>query len=390
MLFQHRTNNDNRPLYLLLSGFNLGGATRLLGSFYSQAKAIDTAQKSSSSSSSGIDKALEGEPIITWTCAVLKECLRSQGGRLTRKKNTSFGGRSFTWWWKVGLSSRLKVYSAWFLQTYLLSQKPRGCNDTGKVLFLDAQKQTTRQQSRTTALARVHRLHRLSHPLMVHMPSAFRLVNFTRNFFRGSVAISIKRNCLSSFWKKKKLVWFCEWAIIIMSGCSWNFSSEPCSGFVHSVVTVKTVVHFNHANIFCTSRNKIRCRQFVMRSRTIYQKNRRCRWNKKVKDNSNARECDEKSFLRGAWRDRDTNDIFAHCSLIFYFLDFKFSKFVCPSELHPFIWSFFKNFFRKKKNIQKTTKNALAPSIFMVLSIVLKLDTPLLHTQAQNTLLQNF
>ena len=46
----------------------------MLGSFYSQAKAIDMAEKSSSSSSSGIDKALEGEPIITWTCAVLKEC----------------------------------------------------------------------------------------------------------------------------------------------------------------------------------------------------------------------------------------------------------------------------------------------------------------------------
>ena len=58
----------------------------MVGSFYSQAKAIDMAEKSSSSSSSGIDKALEGEPIITWTCAVLKECLRSQGGRLTGKK----------------------------------------------------------------------------------------------------------------------------------------------------------------------------------------------------------------------------------------------------------------------------------------------------------------
>ena len=44
------------------------------------------AKKSSSSSSSGIDKALEGDPIITWTCAVLKECLRSQVGRLTGKK----------------------------------------------------------------------------------------------------------------------------------------------------------------------------------------------------------------------------------------------------------------------------------------------------------------
>ena len=95
-------------------------------------------------------------------------------------------------------------------------------------------------------------------------------------------------------------------------------------------------------------------------------------------------------FLRGAWTDRDTNDIFAHCSLIFYFLDFKFSNFVCLSELHPLIWFFFKNSFRKKKNIQKTTQNALAPSIFIVLAIVLKLGTPLLHTQAQNKLLQNF
>ena len=94
--------------------------------------------------------------------------------------------------------------------------------------------------------------------------------------------------------------------------------------------------------------------------------------------------------LRGAWSDRDTNDIFAHCSLIFYFLGLKFSNFVCPSELHPLIWFFLKNSFWKKKNIRKTTKNALAPSIFIVWSIVLKLGTPLLHIQAQNTLLQNF
>ena len=41
---------------------------------------------------------------------------------------------------------------------------------------------------------------------------------------------------------------------------------------MHSVVTVKTGVNFNDANILCTTRNKIRCRQFVMRSKTIYQK----------------------------------------------------------------------------------------------------------------------
>ena len=74
----------------------------------------------------------------------------------------------------------------------------------------------------------------------------------------------------------------------------------------------------------------------------------------------------------------------------FYFRDFKFSIFICLYELHPLIWFFFKKSFRKKKSIRKTTQNALAHSIFIVLSIVLKLGTPLLHTQAQNTLLQKF
>ena len=40
------------------------------------------------------------------------------------------------------------------------------------------------------------------------------------------------------------------------------------------------------------------------------------------------------------------------------------------------------------KNAQKTTQNALAPGVFIVLSVVLKLISPLLYTQAQNTLLQ--
>ena len=42
------------------------------------------------------------------------------------------------------------------------------------------------------------------------------------------------------------------------------------------------------------------------------------------------------------------------------------------------------------KNNRKTTQNNLAPSIFIVLSIILELGTPLLHTQAHNTLLQTF
>ena len=80
------------------------------------------------------------------------------------------------------------------------------------------------------------------------------------------------------------------------------------------------------------------------------------------------------------------------CSLLlyFYFLDFKFSNFVCPSELHPLIWFLFKNSLRKKRNIRQTTQNVLPPCIFIVLSIALRLGTLLPHTQAQNTLLQNF
>ena len=64
----------------------------------------------------------------------------------------------------------------------------------------------------------------------------------------------------------------------------------------------------------------------------------------------------QQSTLRGAWSDRDTNDIFAHCSLIFYFLDLKFSNFVCPSELHPLIWFFLKIPSGKRKISEKPPK----------------------------------
>ena len=94
--------------------------------------------------------------------------------------------------------------------------------------------------------------------------------------------------------------------------------------------------------------------------------------------------------LRGAWRDRDTNDIFAHCSLIFYFLDLQIFQLCLSFWTVSFDLVLFKIPSGKRKNIRKTTQNALAPSIFIVLSIVLKLGTPLLQTQVQNTLLQNF
>ena len=64
--------------------------------------------------------------------------------------------------------------------------------------------------------------------------------------------------------------------------------------------------------------------------------------------------------LRGVWRDRDTNDIFAHCSLIYYFLDFNFSNFVCPSEFHPLIWFFFKKFIQEKEKCPKNHPKRLS------------------------------
>ena len=69
--------------------------------------------------------------------------------------------------------------------------------------------------------------------------------------------------------------------------------------------------------------------------------------------------------------------------LFFTFLTSNFSALFVL--LYFIAWSgSFKKSFRKKKNIRKTTQTALAPSIFIVLSIALKLGTPLPHTHAQN------
>ena len=99
---------------------------------------------------------------------------------------------------------------------------------------------------------------------MVHiLPICIPSRQLYEKLFRGSVAIANKRK-LSQFLLK-------NWSgfVVVMSGCSWNFFSEPfCE--IHSTGIVKTVVNFT--DIFCTTRNQIRCRQFVMRSRTIYQK----------------------------------------------------------------------------------------------------------------------
>ena len=108
------------------------------------------------------------------------------------------------------------------------------------------------------------------------------------------------------------------------------------------------------------------------------------------------------SFMLGKFPDKPSASAFKgsvewsrherhFCSLLPYFLLSWLQVFqLCLSFwTSSFDMVLLKNSFRKKKNIWKTTQNALAPSIFIVWSIVLKLGTPLLHIQAQNTL-QNF
>ena len=159
------------------------------------------AEKSSSSSSSGIDKALEGEPIITWTCAVLKECLRSQGGRLTGKKGYLVWRQIIhlvmKGWPVISTESLPRLV---FTELSSVTQTPRLQRHwKSSVSGRSEADDNTSQRSRTTALARVHRLHRLSYPLMVHiLPICIPSRQLYEKLFRGGVAISNKKK-LSQF-----------------------------------------------------------------------------------------------------------------------------------------------------------------------------------------------
>ena len=186
------------------------------------------AEKSSSSSSSGIDKALEGEPIITWTCAVLKECLRSQGRRLTGKKEYLVWRQIVhlvTKGWSVISTESLPrlVYTELSSVTKtprLALQRHWKSSVSGRS---EADDKTTKSDDSA----------RKGAPLApTELPSDgahfahLRSVSSTlwKTFFVVACPYQIKRNCLSSFWKK--LVWFCEWAIIFMSCCCWSFSQS--------------------------------------------------------------------------------------------------------------------------------------------------------------------
>ena len=75
---------------------------------------------------------------------------------------------------------------------------------------------------------------------------------------------------------------------------------------LHSMYqTTKVRWHTNTANNWCLFVSaQLKCGQFAMVAGNAFQ----C-------------SCIHRLKLRGAWRDHDPNGIFAHCSLIFYFLD---------------------------------------------------------------------
>ena len=66
--------------------------------------------------------------------------------------------------------------------------------------------------------------------------------------------------------------------------------------------------------------------------------------------------------LRGAWRDRDTNDVFAHCSLNFYFLDFKFPTLFVLLNFILWSGSFLKIPSGKRKISEKPSKTPSLPA----------------------------
>ena len=206
---------------------------RLLGGFYSQVKTIDMAKESSSSSSSGIDKAVEGEPIITWTCAVLKEFLRSQGGRLTGKKEDLVRRQIVhlvTKGWSVISTESLPGLS--FAELSSVTKSPRlqrhwKSSVSGR---LEADDKTTKSDDSARRGA-PHAPTQLPSDgcTFANLHSGPSCQLYEISFFRGSVFISNKKK-LSQFLLKKKWSGF-----VIKMSSSWNFFSEPfCE--MHSVV----------------------------------------------------------------------------------------------------------------------------------------------------------
>ena len=70
--------------------------------------------------------------------------------------------------------------------------------------------------------------------------------------------------------------------------------------------------------------------------------------------------------LRGAWRYRDPNDIFAHCSHSFYFFDFKFPTLFVLLNFILWFGSFFKNPSGKSDNARlKQALDSFQPASFL-------------------------
>ena len=148
---------------------------------------------------------------------------------------------------------------------------------------------------------------------------------------------------------------------------NWASCSSVIACFTirqHAVIVAVTLValiplwqiqvknlHWRNVSFFL----KVRLRCFVWAlvgptwspSRFNFSKEKHCevplsvhQWKEEIKTRMQAPFYHHSCCFKGAWRDHDLNHIFAHCSLSFYSLDFKFSNFVCPSELYLLIWFF--------------------------------------------------
>ena len=187
---------------------------QFLRGFYRQVKAMDMVEKSSYSSSSEIDKVVEGEPIITWSCAVRKEFFAEPGWSSYGQKRIFVRMQilhSVTKGWSVISTESLPCLAFTDLSSVTKTPRLQWHWKSSVTKRSEADDKTTkvarRRSQGCTACTDSVALWWL-HILLICIPS---LQLYEIKFFRGSLAIVNKKK-LSQFLmkRKKKLVWFCE------------------------------------------------------------------------------------------------------------------------------------------------------------------------------------
>ena len=169
--------------------------------------------------------------------------MRSQGGRLTGQKGYLVWRQIIhlvmKGWPVISTESLPRLV---FTELSSVTQTPRLQRHwKSSVSGRSEADDNTSQRSRTTALARVHRLHRLSYPLMVHIfPICIPSRQLYEKLFRGGVAISNKKKLSLIDLKVMKTRNDCEIAcdcvkranVVLHVGqcCLWTPSRVCCLG----------------------------------------------------------------------------------------------------------------------------------------------------------------